>query len=56
VIVSIPVRDFFMSKMAGLKRYALTPGIDFSNHGGNEAGEVSYITHRNANVNVSIKL
>jgi hypothetical protein len=31
-----------MSKMAGLKRYALTPGIDFSNHGGNEAGEVSY--------------
>jgi hypothetical protein len=38
--VSIPVRDFFMSKMAGLKRYALTPGIDFSNHGGNEAGEV----------------
>jgi hypothetical protein len=42
--VSIPVRDFFMSKMAGLKRYALTPGIDFSNHGGNEAGEVSYTT------------
>jgi hypothetical protein len=41
VLVSIPVRDFFMSKIAGLKRYALTPVIDFTNHGGSETGEVS---------------
>ncbi|KAG5181698.1 hypothetical protein JKP88DRAFT_199774 [Tribonema minus] len=31
-----------MSKMAGLKRYALTPVIDFANHGGSESGEVAY--------------
>ncbi|CAN0491454.1 unnamed protein product, partial [Phaeothamnion confervicola] len=52
VLISIPLRDFFMSKLVQLKRYAITPAIDFANHrspgpgggggGSMQAAEVAY--------------
>ncbi|CAM9339552.1 unnamed protein product [Chrysoparadoxa australica] len=43
VLISIPIRDFFTSKLVPeLKRYALTPGIDFLNHRSDVQSDVAF--------------
>mmetsp|Transcript_11782 Transcript_11782/g.15376 ORF Transcript_11782/g.15376 Transcript_11782/m.15376 type:complete len:516 (+) Transcript_11782:46-1593(+) len=42
VLLSIPLRDFFNSKMLNLKRYAMCPMIDFINHKSSIESDVSY--------------
>ncbi|CAM9514377.1 unnamed protein product [Pylaiella littoralis] len=42
VLLSIPLRDFFMTKLVQLKRYALTPVVDLINHKSGVESDVSY--------------
>eukprot|EP00752_Nemacystus_decipiens_P012799 g11334.t1 len=42
VLLSIPLRDFFMTKLVQLKRYALTPVVDLINHQSGVESDVSY--------------
>ncbi|CAN0356564.1 unnamed protein product, partial [Ectocarpus sp. 12 AP-2014] len=42
VLLSIPLRDFFMTKLVQLKRYALTPVVDLINHQSGIDSDVSY--------------
>ncbi|CAM9150887.1 unnamed protein product [Heterosigma akashiwo] len=42
VLLSIPLRDFFTSKLLKLKRYAMCPMIDFINHKSTVESDVSY--------------
>ncbi|CAM9449751.1 unnamed protein product, partial [Laminaria digitata] len=42
VLIGIPLRDFFMTKLVQLKRYALTPVVDLINHKSGVDSDVSY--------------